>query len=821
MNIFPGRKDRLPETETPAEGARALDLALRRSVRAILIERLLRLGAALGTLALFFVALSWLGLWRALAVEARMAGVALFGFLALYLLVREFARGLPRRKAAAARLDAAAPGPLKPAASLDDTLAREADPATAALWSLHRRRLEAALAQTPVAPPRPRLPERDPFALRAFALVAAVAAAFVAGDEKAARLKSAFDWRAVHLGGLAQRVDAWFEPPAYTGRPPVVLAQESGAVEAPVNSLLRLRPADTRLSIEGALAPLEGENKETAYLLGGAARLALPDGRQFEVGALPDRAPAIAITARPRNNARGTMTLAYRAEDDYGVVGAQALFAAKSAGRPLYPPPRLPLDLPAGAGGLGEGRATLDLADSPYAGAKATMRLAAKDAAGNEGLSDPVEITLPQRQFVKPLARALAEQRRILALTPDARANVRAALEALAIAPEMFETPSGVHLGLRAARRSLEGQRSDDELRGVADMLWAMALTVEDGDTSAAEKDLRAAEKALREAMQSGASEEEIEKRTQELREALDKFLEQAGAKRPPGAPPQESAENGDTVTADDLQSMLDDIEKAMKAGDMAQAQRLLDELQDIMENAQTGDDSGAQNAARQQRRREMQKALNELDQLSREEQQLRDDTFQGMKGQDENEDEEAEDRPQPRGKKGADDARAERGRQQALREKLERQQDAMKGEAGEAGESLDDARKAMKEAEEALKPGGQGRGKAVEAQGRAVEALRKGADKLAEKMQGDQQAGEEGEDGQQGKGRARGRRGQGRDPFGRNTGGQRAAHEKYDPLGLPPAQRAHRVQEELRRRLGQPERPAEELDYLQRLLRR
>jgi len=822
--------DDLPEMQEPRpEGETALEQALRRSALAILAERLLRLGAALATLALFFLALSWLGLWRALPLEGRMGGVGLFGFAALYLTARTVARGLPRRRAAAARLDAAADGPLKPAASLDDTLAAQeaADPATAALWALHRKRLEAALADTPVAPPRPRLPERDPYALRAFALVAAIAAAFVAGDEKRARLAAAFDWRAAGFLTPAQRVDAWFDPPAYTGRPPIVLARESGAVEAPVNSTLRLRPADASISIDGALAPVENaDKKERGYALAGAARLSLPDGRDFEVTAIPDRAPAIALSGRPRNNARGSMTLSYRAEDDYGVTSAEAVFSRNGGGRALYDPPRLPLDLPAGAGGLGEGRATLDLADSPYAGAKVTMRLVARDAAGNEGSSEPVETTLPQRRFVKPLARALAEQRRILALDPDARANVRAALEALSLAPEAFETPSAIHLGLRSARRGLEGPRSDDELRGVADMLWAMALSVEDGNTSEAERDLRAAEQALREAMQRGASEEEIARRTQELRAALDKFLEQLGARpRPPGAPPREASGDPDSVTPEDLQAMLDDIEKAMKSGDMAQAQALLDELQDIMENAQTGEEDGAQSAAGRQRRREMQRALGDLDQLSREEQQLRDETFQGMKnpGDDEGR------RPQRGGKKGqtqaGDDASAERQRQQALREKLERQQDALKGDAGEAGEELDDARRAMKEAEEALKPGGEGRGKAVDAQGRAVEALRKGVDRLAEQMRGQEgqeaEGDEDGEDGRGKRGRARGRHGQGRDPLGRSSGGQRAGQEKYDPLGLPPAQRAHRVQEELRRRLGQPERPAEELDYLQRLLRR
>jgi uncharacterized protein (TIGR02302 family) len=811
--------DDSPKNKKPAPKPTALDQALRKSARAILTERLLRLGAALATLALLFLTLAWLGLWRAAPVEARMAGVALFSFAALLVIAREIGRGYPRRRAAAARLDSAAIGPLKPAASLDDTLAGgAADPATAALWALHRKRLESALAETPVLAPRPRLPERDPYALRAFALVAAVAAAFVAGEEKGARLASAFDWRAPHRLASAQRIDAWFEPPAYTGRPPIVLSQESGSVTAPVNSTLRLRPADAGVDVSGALAPAESQGApERAYRLAGPARVDLPDGRRFEVEAIPDLPPQIALDGHPRNNARGTLTLAYRLEDDYGVVSAEAVFSRKGTGRALYEPPRLPLDLPAGAGGLGDGRATLDLADSPYAGAVATMRLVAKDAAGNEGASEPVEIILPQRRFTKPLAKALVEQRRILALDPDARATVRAALEALALAPEAFETPSNVHLGLRAARRSLEGRRTDDELRGVADMLWAMALHLEDGGASEAERDLRAAEQALREAMARGDSEEEIAKRTEELRAALEKFLEQVGARPRSGETPEASADDPDSVTADDLQSMLDEIEQAAKSGDMAQAQKLLDDLQDIMENAQTGETSSAASAARKARQREMQRSLSELDQLSREEQQLRDDTFQGLKSP-------LEDQRAARGgepKQGGAEAGAERQRQEALRQKLERQQDALKDDAGEAGEDLDDARKAMKEAEQALGPGGEGRGKAVEAQGRAVDSLRKGAGKLAQQMQGGQE-GEAGDDGQQGQGKGRrARHGKGRDPLGRSSGGQASTRGKYDPLGLPPAQRAHRVQEELRRRLGQPERPAEELDYLQRLLTR
>lgn len=830
--------DRPPQDKSPptADGAKKsgrLERMLRRSAVALLMERVWRVAVAVATLALFFLALSWLGLWREAGVEFRMTGVALFGAAAVFVIAREFALGWPRRRAALARLDADAP--LRPASSLDDTLAgRDPDPATTELWALHRVRLEKALARTPITPPQPRLAERDPFALRALALVAAVAAAFVAGDEKRARLAAAFDWRTASLLGPAARVDAWLDPPPYTGRPPIVLAaeREGAPVEAPINAILHVRPASAGVATDGALTAVEAAPakpdapkaepvKELSFKLGGAARLALPDGRRFDLVALPDKAPTIALTENPRNNTRGSMTLAFRTEDDYGVVSAEAVFSASTGRRTLYAPPRLALALPPGGGGLGEARATLDLADSPWAGAQATLRLVAKDAADNDAASEPIDVTLPQRRFTKPLARALVEQRRNLALDPEARANVRAALEALSLAPEAFDTPSSIHLGLRAARRGLEGTRDDDDLRSVVDMLWAMALSLEDGDLSQAERDLRAAERELREAMARGDSDEEIARRTEELRAALDKFLQQLGeqaARDRDRNPTRDGAGDNRALNQDDLQNMLDDMAKAMRSGDLAQAQKLLDDLQDVLENLQPSrDGAGA-------RGREMSRALSEIDRLAREQQQLRDETFQGLKrpGDDDASRPSRNTRPSS-GEPQPGDAASERDRQHGLRDRLERQQEALRRSGEDAGEDLDDARKAMKEAEEALGKSGEGRGKAVDAQGRALQALRQGADKLAAQMRGEGEDGAEGEEGQGKKPDGRGRIGEGRDPLGRASGANRGANtrNRYDPLGLPPAQRAHRVQEELRRRLGQPERPIEELDYLQRLLRR
>lgn len=822
----PERINEPPVGDAREEGPGLLERLVRLSVATLIFERAWRIFVALCTIALFFLAVSWSGLWLEAGRFGRIFGLLCFAAAAIAMVARNLRGEGWSRARALARLDAESSRPLRPASSLDDTLAGgDRDPATVALWTLHRRRLEKALLATPVVPPRPRLVERDPFALRAAALIAAVAAGFAAGPDRGARIRAAFDLRG---GGAAPtRLDVWLDPPPYTGAPPVVLSSRSVGDEdqrkiaAPVRSILNVRGSGTGAGVmmRGGLVALQepesGKTRapaapehEQKFVLAGDARLTL-EGESFEISATPDRAPTIALTAEPRNNSRGSLTLSYRTVDDYGVIGAEAVFSRPlvggkaPTGRTLVDPPKLSLSLPGGRAGIGEAQSTLDLADHPWAGARASMVLVARDEGGNEGSSAPIEITLPQRRFLKPLARALVEQRRNLALDPDQSATTLTALEALSLGPDAFATPSSIFLGLQEAENGLRGKRSDDELRAVADLLWAMALSLEDGDLSDSERDLRAAERNLREALSRGAGEEEIARLTDELRSALDKFLQalshqaaRSGAKR--SAPEQDGS--GRSLTEQDLKSMLDQMAKAGKAGDLAQAQQLLDDLQDVLENLQPSHGAGLDG-----RSREMSRSLGEIDRLSREQQQLRDDTHRGR----------SENEP--------GEARAMRDRQKALRDRLEQQQERLRQMGEEASRDLSDADRAMKDAEEALGKGGEsGKDRAMDAQGRALQSLRRGADQLASKMKGQGEGGADDEGQGSRPGQARGQ-GQGDDPLGRSAGrhSRNADRSRYDPLGLPPAMRAHRVQEELRRRLGDPQRPLEEIDYIERLLRR
>ena len=872
---------------------------------AIVWERVWPGCAAILVTAALFLAISFSGVWLEVPRWARVIGVLLFAGPALGILASFIRMGLPTRAQRLSRLDRDSGLPHQPATMLDDSLANNHnDPATRALWELHRNRTRRTAAALKVSLPSPRLVERDRYAIRGLALLAVAATGFIAGPEKYARVLAAFDWRTPGALSQGYRLDAWIDPPAYTGKPPVILNLREDAADrqkpgstrearAPAGSAIIVRMsenANVTVETSGALQAPPGEvsensaptaksaiarkpsanDAESRWILGGNARLTFKRFGSivaaFDIAAIPDLPPTITIREPPKSNLRGSLSVGYKIDDDYGVIGAEANFSKPVvAGRPvggrsLVEPPKMTLALPAGPGGLGEAETTSDLSEHPWAGARVTMILSARDEGGNEGKSDAVETTLPQRPFVKPLAKALVEQRRNLVLAPDDRKRVQTAMEALLLAPDRFDVLPGQYLGLSSVSKRLNHAKSDADLLEVADLMWEMALRIEDGGLSDAERDLRAAQQQLRDAMQRGASDEELKKLMEQLRAALDKFLNEMAqqAQRDPNNQDQRdsSNDNSRTITSQDLKSMLDKMEQMMREGGMAEAQRMLDQLQNLLENLQTA--RRPDNNRGDQMSREMNRALDELDQMTRDEQALRDETFrqgqqqrnrarrnqqrqqdsrrqgdqnqQGRQGrQDENQGDENED--------GDDDQNAQNGqgdqqslqqRQQALRQRLEDLKNRMKQNGMKGEEGLDDAEDGMKDAEGELGRGEQGRGKAVDAEGRALEGLRKGAQSLAQQMQqqGNQPGegqGEQAGPGNPGNGQPRdGRPNANPDPLGRESHDRRDNNRQlYDPLGVPAAQRAQRVLEELRKRLGEQFRPREELDYLERLLKR
>jgi uncharacterized protein (TIGR02302 family) len=653
------------------------------------------------------------------------------------------------------------------------------------------------------------------------------------------------------------RVDAWVNPPPYTAKPPIILSAAnkeaafpaSGPLSVPAGSTLIVRSSGGTLDVVSGggvteVAPKEqapkGTNEKHFSIAGdGSVRVRAPSGQpQWHFTAVPDRPPTIALAKDPERQARGGLQLSYKLEDDYGVSEAQAHFNVRPGEaegaqkpRPLFEPPQFALALPNARTRNGVGQTAKDLSQDPYAGADMTLTLSAKDEAGNEGHSEPFNMRLPERLFTKPLARALIEQRRLLALDADRNSDVHTALEALMIAPELFMPgESGHYLGLHSVTQQLEAARTDDALREVVASMWALAVSIEDGDISDVDKALRAAQDALKQALERGASDEEIRKLTQDLRQALDNYIRQLAEQLRNN--PQQLARpldrNTKVMRQQDLNNMIERMERLSRSGDKEGAKQLLEQLQEMLENLQMAQPGQSGESDSEQ-------ALNELGDMIRKQQQLRDRTFK--QGQDSR-------RDRMRGKQqGGDQGMGDLQQdQEGLRDRLRKLQEQLarrglgqmqpgdkgkgSGEQGEQGEQSDqgDGDKGLGEADSAMgdASGKLGEGNAdgaVESQGRALDALRKGAQNLADAMQQGDGTGQDDGPGDH-VGRQQGNGSQ-TDPLGRPLRG----HEFGDELskmipGEIDVQRVRRILEELRRRLADPSRPQTELDYIERLLK-
>ncbi len=113
------------------------------------------------------------------------------------------------------------------------------------------------------------------------------------------------------------------------------------------------------------------------------------------------------------------------------------------------------------------------------------MTLEATDVAASVAASVPFEMILPERQFTKPLARALVEQRKKLLADDRYRAEVVMALEAITYEPEGFIDDASIYLNLSLGRAPLAARRhARPGLKTSIDQLWQIALRIEDGTLS-------------------------------------------------------------------------------------------------------------------------------------------------------------------------------------------------------------------------------------------------------------------------------------------------------------------------------------------------
>ncbi|GHA56568.1 hypothetical protein GCM10008927_22950 [Amylibacter ulvae] len=803
----------------------------------------------------------------------------------------------PSEQAAINRLDIGLNG--RPIAGLHDRIALgQGDPAAEYLWALNLQRLADRAKTATISVPEIRLAGQDKWATRLVVLLLfAVSILFVRGD--AGRNL---------LGGIvpsAQSIasgpsfEAWAEPPSYTGLPTIYLndVPQDTTLKLPQDSQITLRiygfdgRATLRETIsENINAPLPEEPQDVLehtliVKSSGTFEVAtkLFEDRTWQIEMTPDRAPKIAFGEDISRSIQGEMEIPFVATDDYGVTGGTLSVSLnldaidRKYGLAREPEAQTPLEIeipmPFAADLTNVDDILVDnQAKHPWASLPSILQLRATDTIGNVGQSDVLETNLPGKRFFDTLAAGIVDVRRELLWNRENIDRAVYVIKAITHRPDGLFPDEKAYLMVRTALRRMEYNHetmNDEALAEVTDLLWNAALLIEDGDLDDAKDRLRRAQERLQEAMENGATDEEIEELMQELRDATENYLAQL--ERRQGDEQQQSNNQGETISQDQIQQMMDEIQELMEQGRMEEAQALMEQLQKLLEEmryVEMQPGSGGENSE-------------DLQQTLRDQQELADDTFQELQeefdrqrqqqngqddqqgqpqqgnqqgqqgqqqggqqgqqqgqgeqqGQQQGQGQQGNQQGQQQGQNGGsqNDQRGGQGdsglaeRQEALRRMLRGQRGGVPNDGSEAGQAardaLEQAEREMDRARENLENGDVAG--ALDNQSDAMDSMREGMRQMNEQSRQAQQGQQQGGEGQA-EGEGQGQNPNGRatalDPLGRSQGGMFNDTLTPNGLGEENAKRQNEVLDEIKRRSNERTRPELELDYLKRLLDR
>ena len=692
----------------------------------------------------------------------------------------------------------------RPLTSLEDRPAT-AEPAAQALWSVHLVRLAGQLRRLRAGWPAGVMPARDPWALRILTLVCLAAAFGLAGGDAGERLSRALAPSFASARPLAVTVDMWIEPPAYTGRPTLFAGAGETAFELPAGSTVHARVG----GVGGGAVLAAGPDRAVLESLGGVAEGSTPIRRGgriavivedrelagWPVTVIPDSPPSARFDMPPRATQRHAFRIDYGGSDDYGVAAMRAETV------PVDEPAAEPLVLPLPV--LGEpqapqGNAYFDLTAHIWAGREVTVQVFAVDGAGQEGEGPPLLFVLPERPFDHPVARAIVEERKILRW--DGKDAAAGRLDEIAAGTELYDGDAAVTLALAvAAERLRRAGPAEPALTSVRSLLWKTALRLEDGGLALADRELRASQDAVMRALERGAPAEEIDRLFDELRRSIDRLLRELASKE--GKAGEAAAQGQDrSIDRDGLQRMVEQIRRLWEAGARNEARELLAQLQNILENIRVARMGEGQS----ERQTDLLKKLRELRELGRDQQRLLDRTFrQGRPPP-------MEPRQGPQGGRAGEESgyRELQQAQDSLRRRLGDYMRRLGADTGRVPDELGRADRSMGDASGSLRAGKHG--EALEAQGQALRDLQQAGDAMLQNF-ARQPGGQGGMFDEQSN----------FDPLGRRDGGYRPNGSDVVLPGEDGFQRARHIRDELRRRVGDENRPPPERDYIERLLRR
>ena len=507
------------------------------------------------------------------------------------------------------------------------------------IWQAHLERTRASLRTLSVGSPRLGLRAHDRFRLGPILLAALGIALVMAGRQAPIRIASGF-WPGLDVPlGPRPVLQGWITPPDYAGGAPIFLTDPHGHYAAPSGA--RLTVSLTGLADRPSLVmtggarfsrlserswTLEQVLSSSTHVTVRGAGYGLAD---WTLAVEPAAAPVVSWTTPPGPALKEPWhtSLPWSVAHRYGVQTLVAeLRLAQPANGTVPRVLRVPIPLP-GAPRAASGVALPDLAADPWAGEAVVARLVATDVTGGTGRSAEARFSLPARPFRNPLARAVLDVRRRLALGREQPAEAADDLQALGDTPGAFAQDSSLFLNLSTDASLLrlpngQAQHVDE----ASARMWELALALEDGlhnDRAGARAalDVRAAQDRLSAQLehmrqlgakgQSDAAQAELQARIAALTTAIARRMQELAAQAARNHTTMPAMPDQSMLSGQDLERMLQKMRDAAASGHADQAMRQLSQMQSMLDQMRAATPQDLESArqqaeARQQAKQQM-----------------------------------------------------------------------------------------------------------------------------------------------------------------------------------------------------------------------
>ncbi|MER2520808.1 MAG: DUF4175 family protein [Bdellovibrionales bacterium] len=793
------------------------------------IERVLRFFAHPILLLVGFTAAAWLGVFAIFPAWAHILSLVFLTALLFSEIGRACANWRPFSKfAARRRVEQASELQHRPLETLRDHPAVAPDKTASteqiALWKAHVAQAKTQTKKLKWPRWTKALGLRDPYALRYVALVLLVISAIAGRHTLGSSLSAAIN---PAIEGLKTpprlALDVWLSPPEYTGMAPVVLAASSSEtqplanakrqpsnapISVPEGSIITahvsgVAASNLTLDLEGNRLPFaadktdkEGKEAEATAPLRQSGRITIRSGwwtlASWPVRVVKDLPPQVKLNETPTVTSRKSLRFSIDASDDYGVES----LLLRVTPRQLLPGARNePMEIELASPNAKNVHRIVyeDITSLPWAGLPVQLTLVATDNVGHRAESESITYTLPERLFLHPLAQAVIEERHKLLHNPDEE-NVRNeaanVMAGIARKPAGFRGDELVLMGLRAGAVRIVLDRNHNATGSVIDLMWPLAIRIEDGAVGSAEKALRQAQKDLADALDRKAGPGDVHRLIERLRQTLGQYLQDLSAQMTARPGPTEdlsrwvgSQAATKAYTPDDLNRMLAQLQALAESGDREKALEQLAQLQQALENLRK--DRPQLSAAQ----RQALEKLKDLRTLVRDQKQMLDKTYKSSDGNEAKHD-------------GEKTLRALAGEQGELAQRMKAMLDGLAGthSQNDVPDNLSDAEQEMRAAAQSLRSAA---GKsAMQHQNDALKALQDAEENMIDNLSQNLFLLP------------------GPDNFlERNYGSLVSPGQN---VALPDKQEIRRVRQildELQRRANDRSRPQDERDYLERLL--